>query len=274
MTSTGVVSKKWEKQVTAYLNSLPVDQKATQEGCISDTGISPGFIESLKSQGRKGHADNYLKAMQWHLRDKHAKSTKTKRTYYRKHKGWSTTPERQAAKLKRTTDTMERIPLQLEEQSAQDGVLESTINPNAAADVQNSASQSTSPAPASSVPHPLCTKHHWDESHLWRPRQWKAVREFMRRGARPWRGNKNIRLRHWSPAAGGGFTLEVRGSLKRTITGIRNKQLQVKLACDVLAALEEEFPEAAVRRKKQRQDPSRKLTPAEAATKEKERLRK
>ena len=93
---------------------------ATQEGCISDTGISPGFIEFLKAEGRNGHADNYLTAMQWHLRYKHAKSTKTKRTYYRQHKGWGTTPERQAAKLKRTTDTMERTPLQLEEQSAQD----------------------------------------------------------------------------------------------------------------------------------------------------------
>jgi hypothetical protein len=86
----------------------------------------------------------------------------------------------------------------------------------------------------------------------------------MRRGARPWRGNKDIHLRHWSPAAGGGFTLEVRGSLKRAITGIRNQQLQVKLACDVLAALEEEFPEATERRKKQRHDSSTKLTPAQA----------
>ena len=43
---------------------------------------------------------------------------------------------------------MERIPLQLEQQSDQAGVLESTINPNAAADVQNSAS---SPAPASAT---------------------------------------------------------------------------------------------------------------------------
>jgi len=58
--------------------------------------------------------------------------------------GWGRTPEREAKK--RTTDTMERIPLQLEQQSDQAGVLESTINPNAAADVQNSAS---SPAPAS-----------------------------------------------------------------------------------------------------------------------------
>ena len=201
MTSTLVVSKKWGKQVTSYLNSLPVDQKATQEGCIADTGISPGFVEFLKSQDRNGHADNYVKAMQWHLRYKHAKSTKTKRTYYRQHKGWTRTPEREAKR--RTTDTMERMPLLLDEESDQAGVLESTINPNAAATVQNSVSQSTSPAPASSVPHPLCTKHHWDESHLWRPQQWKAVREFMRRGARPWRGNKDIRLRHWLPAAGG-----------------------------------------------------------------------
>ena len=58
--------------------------------------------------------------------------------------GWGRTPEREAKK--RTTDTMERIPLQLEQQSDQAGVLERTINPNAAADVQNSAS---SPAPAS-----------------------------------------------------------------------------------------------------------------------------
>ena len=51
--------------------------------------------------------------------------------------GWGRTPEREAKK--RTTDTMERIPLQLEQQSDQAGVLESTINLNAAADVQNSA---------------------------------------------------------------------------------------------------------------------------------------
>jgi hypothetical protein len=39
------------------------------------------------------------------------------------------------------TDTMARIQLQLKQQSDQAGVLESTINPNAAAaDVQNSAS--------------------------------------------------------------------------------------------------------------------------------------
>ena len=78
MTSTAVVSKKWGKQVNAYLNSLPADRKATEEGCIADTGISPGFIEFLKSQGRKSHADNYLKAMVWHLRYKDAKPKKRK----------------------------------------------------------------------------------------------------------------------------------------------------------------------------------------------------
>ncbi len=57
--------------------------------------------------------------------------------------GWGGTAEREAKK--RTTDTMERNPLQLEQQSDRAGVLESTINPNVAADVQNSAS---SPAPA------------------------------------------------------------------------------------------------------------------------------
>ena len=48
MTSTAVVSKKWGKQVTAYLNSLPAVLKATQEGFTSETGISTGFIEFLK----------------------------------------------------------------------------------------------------------------------------------------------------------------------------------------------------------------------------------
>ena len=81
MTSTAVVSKKWGKQVNAYLNSLPADRKATQEGCIADTGISPGFIEFLKSQGRNGHADNYLKAMKWHLRYKDTEPKKRKTTY-------------------------------------------------------------------------------------------------------------------------------------------------------------------------------------------------
>ena len=81
--------------------------------------------------------------MHWHLRDKDAKSQKRK-TANQRFKGWGRTPEREAKK--RTTDTMERIPLQLEQQSDQAGVLESTINPNAAADAQNSAS---SPAPAS-----------------------------------------------------------------------------------------------------------------------------
>jgi hypothetical protein len=77
--------------------------------------------------------------MHWHLRDKHAKSQKRK-----------TANQLQSAKpKKRTTDTMERIPLQLEQQSDQAGVLESTINPNAAADVQNSASSRT---PASATP--------------------------------------------------------------------------------------------------------------------------
>jgi hypothetical protein len=50
--------------------------------------------------------------------------------------GWGRTAEREAKK--RTTDMMERIPLQLEQQSGDEaGVLESTINLNAAADVQN-----------------------------------------------------------------------------------------------------------------------------------------
>ncbi len=80
--------------------------------------------------------------MHWHLRDKDAKQKKRKTANQRHRLGRN--PDREAKK--RTTDMMERIPLQLEQQSDQAGVLKSTINPNAAANVQNSAS---SPAPAS-----------------------------------------------------------------------------------------------------------------------------
>jgi hypothetical protein len=84
----------------------------------------------------------WRQAMHWHLRDKDAKQKKRKTANQRHRLGRN--PDREAKK--RTTDMMERIPLQLEQQSDQAGVLKSTINPNAAANVQNSAS---SPAPAS-----------------------------------------------------------------------------------------------------------------------------
>ena len=75
--------------------------------------------------------------MHWHLRDKDAKQAEEKKDCQ---SAVQRRVEFQSAKQKRrTTDTMERIPLQLEQQTDGEGVLESTINLNAAADVQNSA---------------------------------------------------------------------------------------------------------------------------------------
>ena len=41
---------KWDSEVATYLASLPVVEKKVQEGFIRDAGISPGFIEFLKSR--------------------------------------------------------------------------------------------------------------------------------------------------------------------------------------------------------------------------------
>jgi hypothetical protein len=99
--------------------------------------------ESHPGRTNSGHANNDVKPCIGTFEIKTPKRRKERLPL--SDTGWGRTPERVAKK--RTNNTMERIPLQLEQQSDdQAGVLESTFNPNAAADVQNSAS---SPAPAS-----------------------------------------------------------------------------------------------------------------------------
>ena len=234
--------EKWDSEVATYLASLAATDKTVQEGFIRDSGISPGFVSFLKVQDRSQDARRYQALMRWHLRDKQPE-TKKQRTSP-PNKGWTRTPDRQ---FKNQRDASPAVQMDLDELSTNDDDVSGGAlfaNAPAVAHALISAELCTAPVPATVAA--VCTKHHWDEPQLFTPREWQQIRQHEWDSGVPCGANKRIREKQWPRATGGGFSLLVKGSLpgKMPTSGRRNEQLKRQLARDLLATLQQKFPEA------------------------------